>query len=178
MSRALPPSFDAATYNDGGYPVTAEVLAHLKALDALVRQAARIVGSNPVITSGYRSTERNADVNGVPNSQHLDGTAADVEWLTVPLATVAKRLDAAIARGELEAGQVIYYPVEVDPTNKGHVHLSLPTRTSRNRQLIHTATSYLPLSAANWPAYGVVAVGVGTVLLLVLGLWWLAGSDA
>ncbi len=177
MSRALGPSFDAATYNDGGYPLSAQVLTNLRAVDALVRQAAAIVGSAPVITSAYRSPERNADVNGVPNSQHLDGTAVDVEWLGVPLTTVAKRLNAAIERGELEAGQVIYYPPEVDPSNKGHVHLSLPTRSSRNRQLIHTATSYLPLSAANWPAFGVVAVGVGTVLLLLLGLWWLAGSE-
>lgn len=177
MSATLGATFDPATYNAGGFPLSAEVSANLRAVDTLVRQAARIVGSNPVITSGYRTPERNADVNGVPNSQHLDGTAADVVFQGVPIATVAQRLNAAIERGELEAGQVIYYPQEVDPSNKGHVHLSLPTRSSRNKQLIHTASTYLPLSAANWPAYGVVAVGAGAVLLGLL-LLWLAVRDS
>jgi len=31
-----------------------------------------------IITSGYRCEERNRQVNGSPNSQHLRGTAADI----------------------------------------------------------------------------------------------------
>jgi hypothetical protein len=177
MSRPLGASFDPATYNEGGYQLSPTVRANLQAVDTLVRKAAAIVGAPVIVTSGYRTPEKNSAVDGVSNSQHLDGTAADVIFEGVPLATVAKRLNAAIQRGELEAGQVIYYPAEVDQGNRGHVHLSLPTRTSRNVQLIHTATSYLRLSAENWPAFGVVAVSAGAVILLGLALWLLASSE-
>ena len=178
MSIALGSTFAPATYGAAGISPSSTVMANLRALDQLVRQAQRIVGAPVLVTSGYRSTEQNADVGGVAGSQHLDGSAADVVFTGVPIATVAQRLNAAIERGELDAGQVIYYPPEVDPTNKGHVHLSLPTRTSRNRQLIHTATSYLPLDPAHWPAFGVAAaVGVGTVLLVLLALWLLGSRS-
>lgn len=38
----------------------------------------RAIGMPLYVTSGYRSAELNAAVRGVPNSQHLEGKAADI----------------------------------------------------------------------------------------------------
>lgn len=62
-------------------------------LDA-IREA---VGEPVYITSGYRCPEHNAEVGGVPDSQHVQGTAADIicEGIFVPvLASIAARAGA------------------------------------------------------------------------------------
>lgn len=173
MSAALGPSFDARVYNPDGAALSPTIAANLQATDALVRQVQRIVGSPLVVTSGLRSAEHNAEVGGVNGSQHLDGTAADVVFEGVPIATTAQKLNAAIQRGELQAGQVIYYPSELDPANKNHIHVSLPTRSSRNKQLIHKDGTYFGLSADIWPSFGKVALGTGAVLLVLVVAWLL-----
>lgn len=63
------------------------------------------------ITSGVRSPEHNAEVGGVPNSQHLTGTAAD---MTVDPARKADLMAEAKAQG-------------LQPIDEGdHVHLQNP----------------------------------------------------
>lgn len=63
------------------------------------------------ITSGVRSPEHNAEVGGVPNSQHLTGTAADV---VIPPDQKQAFIDDAKARG-------------LQPIDEGdHVHLQNP----------------------------------------------------
>jgi hypothetical protein len=63
------------------------------------------------ITSGVRSPEHNAEVGGVPNSQHLSGTAADV---VIPPDQKAQFIQDAKARG-------------LQPIDEGdHVHLQNP----------------------------------------------------
>lgn len=63
------------------------------------------------ITSGVRSPEHNAEVGGVPNSQHLTGTAADV---VIPPDQKQAFIDDAKAKG-------------LQPIDEGdHVHLQNP----------------------------------------------------
>ena len=63
------------------------------------------------ITSGVRTPDHNAEVGGVPNSQHLTGTAADV---VIPPAQKAQFIADAKARG-------------LQPIDEGdHVHLQNP----------------------------------------------------
>ena len=63
------------------------------------------------ITSGFRCPSHNASVGGVANSQHLDGTAADITYDGVD---VEKLTDIAIDSGASGVGS--YF-------NQGFVHV-------------------------------------------------------
>ncbi|HDS1146366.1 MULTISPECIES: D-Ala-D-Ala carboxypeptidase family metallohydrolase [Stenotrophomonas] len=69
------------------------------------------------MTSGMRSAERNAQVGGQPNSQHLNGTAADY-------AVPANQKPAFISR----ARQLGYHAID----EGDHIHLQLPRGASNN----------------------------------------------
>lgn len=69
------------------------------------------VGQPVFITSGYRCPSHNAEVGGVANSQHLDGTAADITYDGVD---VEKLTDIAIDAGASGVGS--YF-------NQGFVHV-------------------------------------------------------
>lgn len=169
----LSTTFDLGTFLEPGATPSAAVQGNLRALHALLLTIQRTLGGAPMlVTSGYRDPARNSEVGGVPQSQHLSGSAADVVVQGVPLAVVAQRLDAALARGEFTVGQFVYYPAELAPgVNKGHLHVGLPNGQSRNRQLIHLAgDKYIDLNPANWPAYAQVGVGAGLLLLAVLAV--------
>lgn len=59
-----------------GNSITDDVL--LNKLDIL-----RTLFGKPIyVTSGFRCTEYNAEVGGIPDSEHLDGKAADIACLT------------------------------------------------------------------------------------------------
>lgn len=69
------------------------------------------------MTSGVRSAERNAQVGGQPNSQHLNGTAADY-------AVPANQKPAFISR----ARQLGYQAID----EGDHIHLQVPRGASNN----------------------------------------------
>lgn len=69
------------------------------------------------MTSGVRSAERNAQVGGQPNSQHLNGTAADY-------AVPTNQKPAFISR----ARQLGYQAID----EGDHIHLQLPRGASNN----------------------------------------------
>lgn len=69
------------------------------------------------MTSGVRSAERNAQVGGQPNSQHLTGTAADY--------TVPNNLKPAFLS---RARQLGYHAID----EGDHIHLQLPRGASNN----------------------------------------------
>ncbi|MHC1678440.1 D-Ala-D-Ala carboxypeptidase family metallohydrolase [Stenotrophomonas maltophilia] len=69
------------------------------------------------MTSGVRSAERNTQVGGQPNSQHLNGTAADY-------AVPANQKPAFISR----ARQLGYQAID----EGDHIHLQLPRGASNN----------------------------------------------
>lgn len=129
-----------------------------------------------VVTSAYRSPQRNAEVGGTETSQHMKGEAADVVFNFVGLRTLGQRVLDDIAAGKAPRfGQIIFYH------DRGHVHVSLPTLGSRNGEVRHSyigenGTRYYPLlaSAADLPlvsdrqrSAGFV-FGGGAALLLVL----------
>lgn len=74
---------DCGGYCDG-FPaeMNLELLLKLEAL----RNAVNVP---VIITSGVRCRQRNAEVGGVDNSQHLFGQAADLYAPGIPIATVA-----------------------------------------------------------------------------------------
>ena len=69
------------------------------------------VGQPVIINSGYRCPSHNADVGGVPDSQHLSGSAADITYEGVD---VEKLTYIAIDSGASGVGS--YF-------NQGFVHV-------------------------------------------------------
>ena len=69
-----------------------QVVLHPDLLTKL--QALRTALNRPVIiTSGYRNPTHNANVGGSPTSQHLLGTAADIQVAGLSIPDLASRAD-------------------------------------------------------------------------------------
>jgi hypothetical protein len=83
----------------------------VEALEQIRRKAGAVIH----ITSGYRPPAYNASVGGVPNSQHLDGLAADIS----SDALSAKALCAIAEEVIRDSGGVGYYP------RHGFVHVDV-----------------------------------------------------
>ncbi len=94
-----------------GYRVLDHVID--KRLVDLLERIRERVGEPVHISSGYRCPEHNAEVGGVPNSQHVLGTAADI-WCD---STSVDQL-ADIAREEGAGGVGRYY-------GQGFVHVDV-----------------------------------------------------
>jgi len=73
------------------------------------------------LTSGFRSAALNRAVRGSETSQHRRGEAADCRPLDVALAEAWAALWALGRAGQLDAGQVIYYPAD------GFIHVATPS---------------------------------------------------
>lgn len=103
-------------------------LAELGQILQWVRDLAGVPGR---VTSAYRTPARNAAIHGADDSQHMDGDAADVVFVLVPVRTLAARVLAAIDTAPA-FGQVILYG------DTGHVHVSNPAARlgDRNGQLL------------------------------------------
>lgn len=56
-----------------------DVIENLRELTYVLSMMRLLVGCPIVVTSGYRSTDVNKVVGGVPNSAHLFGRAADIK---------------------------------------------------------------------------------------------------
>ena len=63
-------------YDSDGHPILDHVIDKrlVDVLDAIRER----IGKPIEVLSGYRCPEHNAEVRGVPNSQHVEGTAADI----------------------------------------------------------------------------------------------------
>lgn len=89
-----------------------------------------LAGTPGTITSASRSPAHNAKVGGTESSQHMRAEAIDIVFRLTPLRTLASRVLSSIAAGDAPRfGQIIFY------TDKGHVHLSLPTLGNRNGEV-------------------------------------------
>lgn len=65
-------------YDDEGHPILDHIIDKrlVDVLDAIRER----IGQPIEVLSGYRCHEHNAEVGGVPNSQHVLGTAADITY--------------------------------------------------------------------------------------------------
>jgi len=62
------------------------------------------------ITSGYRSPKYNAKIGGVKNSQHVKGTASDIQIKGMTPKEVALVIEGLIASGKMKQGGIGIYP--------------------------------------------------------------------
>jgi len=99
-------------------PPDAMQTANLRALCERVLEPVRALLGVPLrVTSGYRSREHNAAINGSATSQHCLGLAADVVPVGMPAEVAMERIAAAVKSGALTVDQGIVYP-------GGFLHLS------------------------------------------------------
>lgn len=89
------------------------------------------LGETIYVTSGYRCPKHNAEVGGVPNSQHMRGEAADIHASTSSATDKLARL--IVAQGKFD--QLILYPT--------FLHVSYKrVGTNRHRILRKVANGY------------------------------------
>ena len=62
------------------------------------------------ITSGYRSPKYNAKIGGVKNSQHVKGTASDIQIKEMTPKEVSLVIDELIESGKMKQGGIGVYP--------------------------------------------------------------------
>jgi hypothetical protein len=99
----------------------------VKELVETVLQPLRNTVGHPLrISSGYRCPELNREVNGVPNSQHIKGEAADIAAADPYLLAKAVRNTPEIWK---EVDQMILYPT--------FVHISHRKGGPQRRQLLY-----------------------------------------
>lgn len=105
-----------------------EDVENLRDLAILVLDPIRYAWGQPlVITSGYRSTELNTAVGGVPTSAHMEGCAVDItlcSWSTRKISELYNLIASMVDDGAIDIDQVIYY------RKKRIIHISndLPCR--------------------------------------------------
>lgn len=182
----LTANFSASEF-DKGEPWPAGKDANRAELAAIAQRLRDLAGVPGVITSAYRSPERNQEVGGTETSQHMKAEAVDILFLLVPIRTLAERFLAAVRAGEFPPfGQVIFY------ADRGHVHFSLPRLGSRNGEVrwSHEVSGQrvypflanadvLPTLSTKQKAAGVAIPGVAVLAFLALGLAvWPSGRVA
>lgn len=105
-----------------------EDVENLRDLAISVLDPIRYAWGQPlVITSGYRSTQLNAAVGGVPTSAHMEGCAVDIKlcsWSTRKISELYNLIASMVDDGAIDIDQVIYY------RKKKIIHISndLPCR--------------------------------------------------
>lgn len=109
---------------------TFEIRDAVKALTLAVLQPLRDLYGKPMeINSGYRCPRLNAEVGGVPSSQHVKGEAADIktgnQTESYRLARIAKTTPAIMR----EIDQMILYPT--------FVHFSHRRVGAQRRQILY-----------------------------------------
>lgn len=99
-------------------PPDAMQIANLRALcDRVLEPVRALLGVPLRVTSGYRSREHNAAINGSATSQHCLGLAADVVPVGMSAEVAMERIAVAVKSGALTVDQGIVYP-------SGFLHLS------------------------------------------------------
>lgn len=88
-----------------------------------------------IVTSGYRCVPYNRSKGGVPNSQHILGTAADIVVKGVPIYSLRDMLNLGLKAHKHGPGGLGYYPKYGGSVNRtrdrwGFLHIDL-RETSR-----------------------------------------------
>lgn len=87
-------------------PPNAAVTRHLAWALQQIRNEAGVAIN---ITSGYRCPDHNKAVGGVSNSQHVKGTAADLQSLGIKPAALHAVIEKLVARGVIPPGGLGLY---------------------------------------------------------------------
>lgn len=103
------------------------IISNLGRLAQLLEQVRKMVGRPITITSGYRCPELNKAVGGQPNSQHMQGCAADIRALHM----TPDQLVKAIINTDIQYDQLIR---EFD--SWVHISISDLGKTPRGQTLI------------------------------------------
>jgi zinc D-Ala-D-Ala carboxypeptidase len=129
---------DNFTYTEFQAPDDAKVRLNIKTLVNNTLQPLRSALKMPIIiTSGYRSPDKNKAVNGVPKSNHLTGQAADFIVRGADLSDVYNTiLGLNLPFDEL----ILYRPGTRSKT--GHIHISYISAIKNRRRAIVTDTNY------------------------------------
>lgn len=132
----LTPNF---TYDELGLtyvsdPVIIENMRIL-ALDLLEPLRAEI-GGKILIGSGYRDADRNREVGGVPNSQHLYGQAADIKAYDRTGNKIQPPKLAALIRQKFQYDKLIQYLPGTKGYPNGGVHVSYVRGRNRKEFII------------------------------------------
>ncbi|MNH15417.1 Peptidase M15 [compost metagenome] len=111
-----------------------EAKANLQLLCCALEQVRALFGMPIIVSSGFRSEKVNRLIGGSPNSQHVQGLAADFTVIEVtPRETVRRIMESAVPFDQLI--------LEFDDW----VHLSVSRGTPRRQVLtIHKGGRYLP----------------------------------
>lgn len=136
------------------------VLRTVAALDA-IREA---IGVPILLTSGYRSLQRNARVGGSESSDHPHGLAADFKPQGIDLHEFHRRFVEADRAGKIPPyDQLIVYPY----TTK-HAHLGMGARLRRQHLLKTAGDEYAVVTdTSQIPSNGVTLVPVVGALAIV-----------
>ncbi|KAB8035854.1 peptidase M15 [Silvanigrella paludirubra] len=106
-----------------------EVINNLKKLCENALEPLRQYLNKPIkILSGYRCEELNNAVNGVKNSQHLLGCAADITVENIPHPELFE-----IIKNHFEFDQLILEYVKPNNSFSGWVHVSWNENKNRNK---------------------------------------------
>ncbi|KGF51897.1 D-Ala-D-Ala carboxypeptidase family metallohydrolase [Prevotella amnii] len=108
----------------------ADVRRNLRNLCKMVLEPLRQRVGRIIITSGYRNKELNALVNGVPDSQHVFGEAADI--YVSDAAQCAKYADIIMRYTDFD--QLIFEPL--NSKTKHWLHVSFSRRHKNRREVI------------------------------------------
>lgn len=101
-----------------------EVIDNLSRLCTLLLQPLRdYYGTIIHVNSGYRSPDLNIRIGGAPNSQHLQGQAADIRF------TGMETLPSVLKKYAVSFDQLIIYP--------SFVHISYVSVKGNRKQIIY-----------------------------------------
>jgi hypothetical protein len=188
VTTLLTPHFSLEELGGVG-PIAPEHRINLGRLAVLLEAFRSATGGVPyTVTSAYRAPERNELVGGVPHSQHLDGSAADILPKGLSHREFHSRVLNAESRGKIpDYGQLIYYPFSLVGASWGHIHISLANRDKRRQKLVrvneksteYAGVKYVPVSAdilGRFPTPGSSTVILAALIAGAAVLSWLSSS--
>jgi uncharacterized protein YcbK (DUF882 family) len=104
-----------------GAPMPASVKKNVVVLMAQLEIIREALGNKPItISSGYRSPEHNAKVDGASDSQHMKGKAADIKVRGLRPYDVARTIKRLMDEGRIIPGGLKAYPTFTHYDIRGH----------------------------------------------------------
>ena len=93
-----------------GSDIPNNVLSNITELAKNLQVLRDTINKTISITSGYRSPKYNAKIGGVKNSQHVKGTASDIQIKGMTPKEVALVIEELIESGKMKQGGIGVYP--------------------------------------------------------------------